>query len=98
MRGALRDDAQPEPYRDGTARGNGLHRTDRRPSALEWTLRRRASARFYVVPATGLPHVHGHQVSEDEVTEVLDEPGEVGLVEKVPGLRLAKHPRAGIRA
>jgi len=33
-------------------------------------------ARFYIDPATGLPHVHGHQVSEDEVVEVLDEPGE----------------------
>jgi hypothetical protein len=33
-------------------------------------------ARFYIDPATGLPHVHGHQVSEDEVIEVLKEPGE----------------------
>ena len=33
-------------------------------------------ARFYIDPATGLPHVHGHQVSEDEVIEVLDEPSE----------------------
>jgi hypothetical protein len=33
-------------------------------------------ARFYIDPATGLPHVHGHHVSEDEVIEVLAEPGE----------------------
>jgi len=33
-------------------------------------------ARFYIDPATGLPHVHGHQVTEEEVIEVLDGPGE----------------------
>jgi hypothetical protein len=33
-------------------------------------------ARFYIDPATGLPHVHGHEVSEDEVIEVLEDPGE----------------------
>lgn len=33
-------------------------------------------ARFYLDPATGLPHALGHQVSEDEVIEVLEEPGE----------------------
>lgn len=33
-------------------------------------------ARFYIDPATGLPHIHNHQVSEDEVIEVLEKPGE----------------------
>ena len=33
-------------------------------------------ARFYIDPATGLPHINGHQVSEDEVIEILDKPGE----------------------
>jgi hypothetical protein len=33
-------------------------------------------ARFYVDPATGLPHIHNHQVNEDEVIEVLEKPGE----------------------
>jgi hypothetical protein len=33
-------------------------------------------ARFYIDPATGLPHVHDHQVSEDEAIEVLEDPGE----------------------
>ena len=33
-------------------------------------------ARFYADPATGQLHVHGHQVSEDEVIEVLEDPSE----------------------
>ena len=33
-------------------------------------------ARFYDDPATGLPHVRGHQVSEDEVIDVLEGSGE----------------------
>jgi hypothetical protein len=32
--------------------------------------------RFYIDPATGLPHIHDHQVDEDEVMEVLEKPGE----------------------
>jgi hypothetical protein len=32
--------------------------------------------RFYIDPATGLPHIYGHQVNEDEVSEILEEPGE----------------------
>jgi hypothetical protein len=32
--------------------------------------------RYYVDPATGLPHIYNHQVEEDEVEEVLAEPGE----------------------
>jgi len=33
-------------------------------------------ARFYIDPATGLPHVQNHQVHEDEVIEVLEKPAE----------------------
>jgi hypothetical protein len=33
-------------------------------------------ARFYVDPATGSPHIHGHDVSEEEVIEVLEQPYE----------------------
>ena len=32
--------------------------------------------RFYIDPETGLPHIHGHAVDEDEVEDVLREPGE----------------------
>jgi hypothetical protein len=33
-------------------------------------------ARFYIDPATGSPHIHNHEVTEDEVMEVLEKPGE----------------------
>lgn len=32
--------------------------------------------RFYSDPETGLPHIHDHGVTEDEVEEVLLNPGE----------------------
>ncbi len=32
--------------------------------------------RFYVDPATGHPHIYDHDVSEEEVEEVLESPGE----------------------
>jgi hypothetical protein len=32
--------------------------------------------RFYIDPSTGLPHIYAHQVSEQEVEEVLNSPGE----------------------
>ena len=32
--------------------------------------------RFYIDPETGLPHIHGHAVDEEEVEEVLRAPGE----------------------
>lgn len=32
--------------------------------------------RFYVDPDTGLPHIYRHGISEDEVKEVLQRPGE----------------------
>ena len=33
-------------------------------------------ARFYIDPATGLPHIFGHEVSEIEVIDVLEFPEE----------------------
>lgn len=32
--------------------------------------------RFYIDPATELPHIYKHQVSEDEVIDVLEKSGE----------------------
>jgi hypothetical protein len=32
--------------------------------------------RFYIDPATGQPHIYNHGVSEEEVEEVLESPGE----------------------
>jgi hypothetical protein len=34
--------------------------------------------RFYIDPETDQPHIYGHDVSEEEVEEVLARPGEVG--------------------
>jgi hypothetical protein len=34
------------------------------------------NARFYIDPTTGSPHIHNHDVDEEEVIEVLDSPGE----------------------
>lgn len=44
---------------------------------------RALQARFYIDPATGLPHIHNHRVDEEEVIEVLekadeDRPGKDG--------------------
>ncbi len=36
----------------------------------------RDAIRFYVDPTTGLPHIYNHHVNEDEVIEVLEQPGE----------------------
>lgn len=44
-------------------------------SALEWD-RQSLQARFYIDPATGAPHIYSHHVDEDEVVEVLEQPGE----------------------
>ncbi|HXB72283.1 MAG TPA: DUF4258 domain-containing protein [Candidatus Acidoferrales bacterium] len=33
-------------------------------------------ARFYIDSATGAPHIHNHQIKEDEVIDVLERPGE----------------------
>ena len=43
--------------------------------ALEW-FRRKLRAGFYIDPTTGSPHIHDHDVSEDEVIEVLERPTE----------------------
>ena len=32
--------------------------------------------RFYLDPATGEPHIYNHGVSENEVADVIDRPGE----------------------
>ncbi len=32
--------------------------------------------RFYLEPETGLPHIYAHNVTEDEVEDVLSRPGE----------------------
>ena len=32
--------------------------------------------RYYIDPETGLPHIYNHDVTEDEVEEVLAKPGE----------------------
>lgn len=37
---------------------------------IRWNLR------FHVDPDTGLPHIHGHGVTEEEVRQVLTRPGE----------------------
>lgn len=34
------------------------------------------NVRFYIDPATDAPHIYNHQVDEDEVEEVLCNPGE----------------------
>jgi hypothetical protein len=34
------------------------------------------SVRFYIDPATDEPHIYGHGVTEDEVVDVLGDPGE----------------------
>jgi hypothetical protein len=33
-------------------------------------------ARFFIDPTTGFPHIHNHEVYEEEVIEVLEERGE----------------------
>lgn len=33
-------------------------------------------ARFYIDPQTGAPHIYNHRVGEDEVEDVLRNPGE----------------------
>ena len=34
------------------------------------------NVRYYIDPETGLPHVYNHDITEDEVEEVLARPGE----------------------
>jgi len=33
-------------------------------------------SRFYIDPVTGAPHIHNHEVAEEEVMEVLEKPSE----------------------
>jgi hypothetical protein len=58
---------------------------------------RHLQTRFYIDPATGLPHIYGHQVDEDEAMEVLEKPGEDRAGREAPGSHWARPPRAGIR-
>jgi hypothetical protein len=46
--------------------------------ASDWAVRMGSSlhARFYIDPVTGSPHIHNHDVDEDEVIEVLNRPDE----------------------
>jgi len=46
------------------------------------------NVRYYIDPATELPHIHKHQVDESEVEDVLSKPGEIDLDVKVQGLQL----------
>ena len=32
--------------------------------------------RFYIDPETGVPHIYNHDIDEDEIAEVLRNPGE----------------------
>lgn len=34
------------------------------------------NVRYYIDPASGMPHIYGHNVSESEVEEILANPGE----------------------
>ena len=42
--------------------------------------------RFYEDPDTGLPHIYGHDVAEDEVWQVLRSPGRISRGQGIPGL------------
>jgi hypothetical protein len=43
--------------------------------------------RFYIDPATGRPHIHNHDVTEEEVEEDWRLQGKIVRVERVPGWR-----------
>jgi hypothetical protein len=45
--------------------------------------------RFYLDSRTGQPHIHGHNVTESEVEEVLANPGEDRPGTREPGSLLA---------
>ena len=66
-------------------------------------------ARFYIDPATGSPHIHGHDVSEEEVIDALELPEEdrngrdgsrVALGQTVPGryLRIIDVPEPALNS
>ena len=37
---------------------------------------RHMDIRFYIDPETGVPHIYNHDIDEDEIAEVLRNPGE----------------------
>ncbi len=45
-------------------------------NAVANSLAATSSQEPYSHPATGMPHIHNHEVGEDEVVEVLDRTGE----------------------
>ena len=53
--------------------------------------------RFYVDPGTGEPHIYGHQITEDEVADVLnpgeDRPGREGSRGAIGRTRAGRHLR-----
>ena len=49
---------------------------DRGLQEPEWYTHRWMDLRFYLDPATGEPHIYNHGVSENEVADVIDRPGE----------------------
>ena len=51
--------------------------------------------RFYLDPETDLPHIYKHEVSENEIAEVLQRPGEDRPGQEGSRVALAKqHPDA----
>ena len=46
------------------------------PPSSNDTIENSLEVRFYIDPATGAPHIYNHDVDEDEVTAVLEKPGE----------------------
>jgi hypothetical protein len=51
--------------------------------------------RYYIDPATELPHIYKHGVEESEIEDVLRRPGDDRLDVKVRGSRLDK-PNLGV--
>lgn len=47
--------------------------------------------RFYQDPETGLPHIYNHNVNEDEVEQVLLNPGEDWKGSRKLGMHSGKH-------
>ena len=46
--------------------------------------------RYYIDPATGLPHIYEHGISESEVEEILDNPTQDLRGQNYRGSQLAK--------
>ena len=73
-RGVFRDECA-HPPRDGGCPHQRLASV-RLPFGAKIEVEEVLNARFYIDPATGLPHIHNHQVDEAEVIDVLEKPGE----------------------